>query len=392
MDEQKKDGNTYESEIIITAEKYIFGIINFIIVYPKTLFLTIWKPAFFKDGNAVIKPLTYFTISLLASSRFWYYLWEPTTGFISPIVDYVLNPKLDRTLSLAFNSSELFKTIFSLLPAVGITLVSVSVISMIFSINRDQREHLRSAVLYSAGTALIIYPLLFVMLLFSLDSPLESFLFSVIYLVAGVVLFLQLRFIWKSISQLLSGSKLMAKKLVLMVLILGMIFFNARSPSLFYVDEYSVKSQLIGDIGIDVSDSTEYELSVEMNILLSNYSAKAEVIDLFDSKCTLYTKERHFESWLSEENVIKSSSELNDLTVLDGYSSILVTARFLFYEDSIKYHVYQDLKNQYSPDSTFQYGSIDLELELGEGFNIQSSERSTFDRDHIHSEDYIPYD
>lgn len=378
-----------ESEIIITTEKYIYGIINFIIVFPKTLILALWKPRQTLTENTIIKPLTFYTITLLITSRFWYYWWLPHKGLISPIVDYLRDPKLSKITTLLFDSNELFKTILSLLPIIAASLLLINIITRLFKLQKSEVIKIKSILFYTSGVSLLFYPILFALYAYSfLEYYYEAIILNNIINYTFIVLFLaiQIRFIWIAINEIKFNQPLsfhLIKRFGLFLVVILFCFASLRSPSLFYKDTLNVKSQIVGNIDLILQDSIPDKCSINTHILLTNYSSQPEIVDIKHFKCILNTKSNNFTAWVKASDIISSSKPISEIMIIDGYSTFWYNTSIEFKSKNIYDSIKKALEDQYINEESFNDGSFNLSLSFRTNCNIQSSEKTTIDYSRI---------
>ena len=167
-----------EPEFIKTIEKILVSLVQFILHFPKLIFVILVYPSKIFKSRFIVTPLTFFCVCLLLSSDFWYNAFRPSYGFFPPLLNYLTdffahpNPDLSQITNNFVDAAALTHTLLTLIPLILITSVTLELVKLIFKLQVKSQD-LFALCFYMQGLVMIM-PVVFLLTVAQADELLKN--------------------------------------------------------------------------------------------------------------------------------------------------------------------------------------------------------------------------
>ncbi|PJJ07351.1 hypothetical protein CLU83_0514 [Flavobacterium sp. 1] len=364
-----------EPKFIEVIEEILNSLVSFLLNFPLVTYIVLFKPSNIFGPDFKIKPLTYFAVSLLLSSEFWYFYFQPGE-LISPIVFYLLDPNISEIKNYFFDVDSLTRALINLIPIILISNVTVRLIAFCFKANGRISEFLKFS-FYLFGLILIGFPIIY--FLFFLIIPklffniytfdlFDSKYYEAINLVVfGSFIILLVKIIWTGTKYLLGRDKKYwyLKPILLCLIFICLCYFNLKVLSFFHTEK---KADIESTIELLESENFLTDITTSYTIILgvviTNKSENDQIIDLGSFHLSIGSKNKYDAFSMASFNEIKKSSQpLSEIFVLKNHSATFFKIPFHFDSTGCK-TLYNHLKDKYLYDSVYLEGSVDMKFEI----------------------------
>lgn len=357
-----------EPKLIKTIEETLQSIVNGLLYFPIITFRILFYPKKLFSAQFEIKPLTYFSVSLLLASPFWHLALEPSKNFTSPVMFYLEQPDFTELKVYLLDTKVLTNALVGLIPIVVGLLILVHLICLLFRIKTKKQDLLRFT-FYLSGHVLVMVPTL-MFLTFSIaflhfiglgKFYVSHFMEPVADVTLGLEFLLFIRVAWVASMHFFTPVQriLYLKPILLSAIMLGVCYLTVQMIGLFYSKEKNpVLNGILLKDSVTALNDTSKHFFVKFKVVISNVSDEDKVIML-------------------DSITLSAKRGMSDFSIARGHFSAIIEASEPLKKTMVLKHnaaLYFEIPFQFTKEETASFLNI---LQKKEPFRVSVDKEAT---------------